>query len=497
MSDIVVETAAQAGHPANSEHGVREKRRVALTSVVAAVALTSLKIVVGLATGSLGILSEALHSGLDLVAAVVTLVAVRASGRPADAAHSYGHGKIENLSALFETMLLLGTCVWIIVEAIERLVLNHVEVDASTWAFAVMAASIVIDVSRSRALRRVARRYSSQALEADALHFSTDVWSSSVVIGGLVLVRLGNRLGIPWLVKGDAVAALGVALIVIWISYQLGRKTIGDLVDEVPPGLLAEVAYVARVPGVIEVDRARVRRSGPEAFVDLRLRVAPGSSFEASHGVATEAEAAVHRLLPGADVVVHVEPADAARDGAVASDPAASVAGPTHNAIRRLALDLGLGAHSVRTLELGGKWHVELHLEVSETLNVASAHELTERLEAALRGAYPRIARIVTHIEPRGLASKATPQPSAEGLVAGVLQDLATYSRPPWTVRALSVTSLGPRLDVSFACLLAPETPIVDAHALTDAIEQQLRARIPALGTVVIHVEPAATPPID
>lgn len=480
-----------------TEYAIREKRRVALTSVAAAVALTTFKIVVGLATGSLGILSEALHSALDLVAAVITLVAVRASGRPADAAHSYGHGKIENLSALFETVLLLGTCVWIIVEAVERLTLKQVEIDASVWAFAVMAISIVIDVSRSRALKRVARATSSQALEADALHFSTDVWSSSVVIGGLVLVWFGNRLGVGWLLKSDAVAALGVALIVIWISYQLGRKTIADLLDEIPPGLLAEVAYVARVPGVIEVDRARVRRSGPEAFVDIRLGVAPDSSLEASHAIATAAESAVHRLLPGADVVVHVEPAGDASHGMAWGVPADDTAGPTHNAVRRLALDLGLGAHNVRTFELGGRWHVELHLEVSDALNVASAHELTERLEAALRQAFPATEQIVTHIEPRGAEARGTPQPSAERLVADVLAELAVHSHPPWSIRALSVISLGSRLDVSFACLLDPDTPIVDAHALTDTIEQGMRARIPGLGTIVIHVEPGVTAPAD
>ena len=199
-----------------------EKRSVALYSVLAALLLTGTKIAVGLWTGSLGIMAEALHSGLDLAAALVTLWAVRVSGRPADAEHAYGHGKIENLSALFETVLLLGTCVWIIWEAVARLFFHApVHVDANLWAFLVVILSIIVDYSRSRALMRVAKKYESQALEADALHFSTDIWSSLVVLVGLLGVLAAHELDIAWLAKADAVAALGVAAVVAWISLQL------------------------------------------------------------------------------------------------------------------------------------------------------------------------------------------------------------------------------------------------------------------------------------
>ena len=216
----------QTGH-----HADREKKNVALSSVLAAVFLTLMKLIVGIMTGSLGILAEVAHSGLDLVAAIVTLFAVRASGKPADSEHTYGHGKIENLSALFETLLLLITCAWIIYEAIQRLFFKSVEIEASIWGFLVMIFAIGIDVSRSRALARVAQKYDSQALEADALHFSTDVWSSTVVIVGLGLVKLSEWLHLPWLVKADAVAAMGVAGIVIYVSLQLGRRTIAGLLD--------------------------------------------------------------------------------------------------------------------------------------------------------------------------------------------------------------------------------------------------------------------------
>ncbi len=252
----------------------REKHGAALSSVAAAVFLTSMKLVVGIITGSLGILAEAAHSGLDLVAALVTFLAVRVSGRPADREHTYGHGKVENLSALFETLLLLVTCVWIIYEALQRLLFKHVKVDASAWAFLIMGISIVIDISRSRLLYLVAKKYDSQALEADALHFSTDIWSSSVVIVGLGFVLLGERLQLPWLAKADAVAAMAVAGIVIWVSVQLGRRTVTALLDGVSATLVDDVTHVIKaVPGVVETQRVRVRRSGPEAFADVQVSV--------------------------------------------------------------------------------------------------------------------------------------------------------------------------------------------------------------------------------
>jgi cation diffusion facilitator family transporter len=285
-----------------------EKSSVALSSVAGALVLTSMKIVVGLATGSIGILSEAAHSALDLVAAAVTLWAVRASAKPADRTHPYGHGKIENFSALFETGLLLATCVWIAYEATKRLFLEEVHVEVTPWAFAVMGISIVIDVSRSRALARAAKKHRSQALEADALHFSTDVWSSSVVIIGLSLVWLAPRLGIPWLVKADAVAALGVAGIAALVSVRLGKKSVDDLLDAAPAGLIERIAHAAVIPGVVVVSQVRVRQSGPNTFADVALQVGRGVSIERAHEIAHGAEDAVRRLVEGVDVVVHAEP---------------------------------------------------------------------------------------------------------------------------------------------------------------------------------------------
>jgi cation diffusion facilitator family transporter len=269
-----------------------------------------MKLIVGVLTGSLGILSEAAHSGLDLIAAAVTFFAVRISGKPADLEHHYGHGKIENLSALFETVLLLVTCIWIIYEAVRRLFFEEVAVEASIWAFVIMFISIAVDITRSRALARAAKRYDSQALEADALHFSTDIYSSTVVIVGLLLVRLAGALRIEWLAKADAIAALGVAGIVIWISLQMGRRTVQELLDGVPPALREDVTTAAKVPGVVEVKAARMRHSGPDAFVDVTVTAAPQMSLDDAHHLTEAVEAGIRRVMPGAQVMVHVEPAE-------------------------------------------------------------------------------------------------------------------------------------------------------------------------------------------
>jgi cation diffusion facilitator family transporter len=280
----------------------REKQSAALTSLVAAVALTAFKIVVGLLTGSLGILAEAAHSGLDLVAALLTFLAVRIAGRPPDRTHLYGHGKVENLSALFETLLLLLTCGWIVWEAIHRLMTHSAVVEVNVWSFAVMAISIAIDFSRSRVLSRAARKYHSQALQADALHFQTDIWSSSVVIFGLIAVKAG------WS-GGDSVAALGVSAVVVWVSFKLGRETLDALVDTAPDGMEDRVlAVVGAVPGVHDCHNVRIRWSGPVLFIDLHVLVDGKQTLTEAHRLTETIEGAIQEIAPRADVTVHPEP---------------------------------------------------------------------------------------------------------------------------------------------------------------------------------------------
>ena len=298
-------------HTMSGANADQEKGAAALNSVVAALVLTALKIVVGVLTGSLGILAEAAHSALDLVAAFVTWIAVRVSSKPADEDHAYGHGKVEHLSALVETLLLLATCAWIISEAVARLTAHHVvHVEASRWAFLVLGISMAVDISRSRMLRRAAEKHRSQALEADALHFSTDVWSSAVVIAGLIGVKLADWFpALASVRKADAVAALAVAVLVIVVSVRVGLRTSHGLLDSAPTGAAARIkTAVEAIENVVDCHAIRVRESGPNYFVDLHLTLDGAQTLQQAHELTERAEEAVRTVLPDADVTVHPEP---------------------------------------------------------------------------------------------------------------------------------------------------------------------------------------------
>ncbi len=294
----------------HSQNETREKRSAALSSVFAAIGLTGFKVVVGVTTGSLGILAEAAHSGLDLMAAVMTFLAVRISGRPADRTHRYGHGKVENLSALFETVLLMLTCFWILYEAGHRLMYHTAHLSVTFWSFAVMATSIAVDLSRSRILYKAARKYNSQALEADALHFSTDIWSSGVVIVGLLCVKISEWVpGVAFLRNADSVAAIMVGLIVVYVSVQLGMRTIQALLDVAPSGVEDRIiAAVECLPGVIDCHKVRLRYSGSQLFVDIHILVDGGQTLKQAHDLTDEIEHTIEKFLPKVDVTIHPEP---------------------------------------------------------------------------------------------------------------------------------------------------------------------------------------------
>ncbi len=477
---------------------VHEKGMAATTSVIAAIFLTGLKLVVGLMTGSLGILAEAAHSALDLGAALITFFAVRVSDRPADETHLYGHGKVENLSALAETVLLLVTCAWIIYEAVNRLIFHTVEVDPSIWAFLTMGTSIVIDFSRSRVLYRAARKYKSQALEADALHFSTDIWSSSVVIVGLGLVWIGEQVGLKSiLMRADAIAALGVAIIVIYVSLQLGRRTIDALLDTAPAGMPEEIANaVAQVDDVRRVLRTRVRGSGSQMFVDLSLAVPRHLSFEESHAVTDKVQQVVHEITPKADVVIHAVPV-AENEGVLERIQAVAARG-------RYAV------HNITThLTKRGMW-VDLDLEVPPETSFDRAHALATDLEEQLRAEIGRMSRrtgqgederteepyrvadVNVHIEPRAeeLVSGAEMTSPETERYAEKIRTILAATPHVRECRDVDAQQLDGSVYLAFHLLIDPELSVGDVHTITEEIENRLRRECPELGRVVIHAEP-------
>lgn len=460
----------------------REKKAAAGSSVIAAVFLTILKLVVGLITGSLGILAEAAHSLLDLVAAIITYLAVRVSGKPADHEHPYGHGKVENFSALIETGLLFATCAWIVYESIRRVFFVAVEVDPSIWAFLVMAVSIGVDVSRSRVLSRAARKHRSQALEADALHFSTDIWSSSVVIVGLVLVWLGRNVfpaAAHILHRADAVAAFGVALIVFFVSYRLGRRTLDVLLDRAPDGIPQRLREAAsEVDGVLGVGQVRMRRSGPIFFVDMIVDVDRNLSFERTHAIAEDVEAHVQRIVPGADVVVHTDPREVEREALA-------------KRIRAVAYRNQMAVHNIALHENKGRIFVDLHLEVDDHLSLDQAHEMASHIEADLRADIKEIDRVYVHLESRGTGVEDGGDVTyQEGELVEEVKRLTDEIAGPSRCHNVLVRRQGDRLSISLHCHLDRELSIVEIHDITTRIETRLKETIPGVDRCVVHAEP-------
>ena len=456
-----------------------EKRSVAANSVYAAIAITGLKIVVGISTGSLGILSEAAHSGLDFVAAVITLLSVKVSDKPADADHQYGHGKVENFSAFIETGLLLLTCVWIVYEAIKRLFFHHVEIEPSIAAFIVMGISIVIDIWRSRKLKRIAVKYDSQALAADALHFSTDVWSSSVVILGLGLVRLGRMTGNIWLKDADPVAALVVAVIVVYVSSRLGRQTIDALLDAAPAGVRASIIdEVQRLDGILEVDRVRIRRAGNHYFADLAIGMHRNVTFQTAELLGERVSEAVRRVLPDADVVVHSAPR--ARGGENIFDR-----------IRAVATRANFNVHDISVQDLRGRLHVEQHLELDERLSLKDAHDQVTVLESEMRREIPEISSILTHIESEPATIEEGDEIARDQNLEKAVKRIASHVGDVIDIHEVVVKRVRDKLYLSCHCTLPDTLPLARVHDIQTEIEIRLKQEAPELFRVLIHPEPA------
>jgi len=429
---------------------------------------------VGLLTGSLGILSEALHSLLDLGAALITFFAVRLSIKPPDEAHPYGHGKIENLSALAEALLLLITCVWIVFEAIARLRGKAVHVEATVWAFGVMGISVVLDILISRVLYRAAKKYSSQALEADGLHYSSDILSSSVVILGLI----GVRSGIPAL---DPIAALGVAVLVAVASIRLGKSAVEELLDRAPKGIPEKIVQqLESIPDVKKVERIRLRRSGASTFVDLVVSAGRLLSLDDSHDLAERIESEVRAVLPESDILVHVHPSS---DGESLPE--------TVRAIARRSCARIQDIHNIQIYQdsESRQLFLSLHVKLDPSLTLEEAHGLITALEEDLRRDISQIGTVVTHLEAAegvGVGSKtvmtreklrALRQLFAGDERVGEIHEVFLHHSTLGTLVSCHVTA-------------RKKLSLDEAHQLATAVEEQVKKLLPDALEVVVHTEP-------
>ncbi len=453
----------------------QEKERVALTSILASGALTLAKAVVGLLTGSLAILSEAAHSLIDFGATVMTYFAVRISSKPADEEHHYGHGKVESITALAETALLFvlsGVVIW---EASQRLFGGHGHaVEATALAFIVIAASVVVDFFRARLLYKVAHATASEALEADALHFGSDMWSSIAVLVGLV----GVAVGYAW---ADSAAALVVALFVCLAGWRLGRRTIDTLTDTAPPGAAGTISRAAgRMPGVVAVERVRARPVGDKLFVEIVVAVSRTLPLDRVETLKARVAEAIRAELPRAEVVV-------------TTAPRALDSETVQERVMVTARNLALAVHHVTVQAIaGGRLSVSLDLEVDRTLALGQAHEIASRLEAALRDELGPEVEVETHIEPLqpdDLPGRdATPDRTA--LVRDALAEIEERTEFVGEVHDVRVRETADGDIVNFHCLVDPALSVDTVHDKVDELERALRQRFPSIKRVIGHAEP-------
>lgn len=450
-----------------------KKQTVALSSVLASFFLTMIKLVVGLLTASMGILSEAAHSALDLGAALLTYFSVKISDKPADENHPYGHGKVESVSALIETGLLFITSIWIIYEALKRLLEKNVEVQATWYAFAVIIISIIVDISRSRALKRVAKETKSQALEADALHFSSDIYSSAVVLLGLVFVFFGIN-------GADAFAALGVAVFVVRAGYSLGKRTIDVLIDSAPAGIAENVKdIVENTDGIISAERVRVRSLGPSTFIDLVINVSRKLPLERVKAIIASLEEKIKEKIPEADLVVHSQPVQMDTESIIES-------------IQILAARHDLAVHDIVADNLNNRQFISYDLEVPEHSTINEAHQLASHLEESIKKEIGGELEINTHIEP--LKSETIFSVNVEPLEVSRINQIIKeiIEKVPLLLDAHNILArkIEGKLFITVHCSVPKQTPLTLAHQSASRLEYLIKDKLPEVVRVVAYLEP-------
>ena len=436
--------------------------------MLAALALITLKLGAGLASGSLGLVSEAVHSGTDLVAALLTFFALGVAGRPADPEHPYGHDKAEHLAALAEAAILVLASLFISYRAISHLVgASESDVKATWYAFVVIVVVILIDTGRTFASRRGAERYDSPALQANALHFGSDLAGSIAVLLGLTFTAAGYP-------GADSLAALFVAVLVLLAAARLMQGNVDVLMDRSPPD--ADAAARAAIAGVdppVELRRLRLRRSAGRHFADVVIGVPPGAAVGQGHAAADEVERALQEALPGSDVVVHVEPGTEA-----------ALRDQVHAAA--LAVPRVREVHNVRLVTVDGGVEVGLHLKLPGDLSLEEAHAVASEVEDAITGALPEVVAVQTHLEPlRETATGKRTAPPDEQAVREIVHDVT--GEPPRDVRLVR-TDEG--LLVFVTLRVAANQTLADAHALASEVEERIRERRPEIADVVVHTEP-------
>jgi cation diffusion facilitator family transporter len=454
----------------------KKKMNIARKSMYAAIFIVIIKFLATYLSGSLGVLSELFHSSTDLIATIATIISVKYSSKPPDEMHNYGHEKIESFSALFQVIILVGMCAYLIYESIERLI-NHIPVNISIFTFSVILICIFIDISRSRALMKVAKETKSQALEADSLHFASDIWSSVVVLIGMVFTYFNLST------LADPISAIVVSILIIIATMRLTKRAFDALMDRVPQGLRESIdKEIKSMEGVEGIKKFRIRSSGSKIFIDMIILIARTKMFSKTHEIMDTVERRIKELAPDSDIVIHSEPIET-QDETI------------NDKIRMIVNNEGFKCHDIFSHKMEKEIFTELHVEIDNTNDLTQAHKNISRLEEKIIKEIPVISKVNIHLdEPSELLFDTIDVTSKSNELVRNVENILCENNYIKKFYDIKVISSNEKLRVSMNCEFEEGLTFEEVHEKVTILESKIYLNIkelyPNLSNVIIHAEP-------
>ncbi|CAN5513549.1 cation diffusion facilitator family transporter [soil metagenome] len=453
------------------------KLKVAYSSLIAAIVITIIKIAAAWFSGSLGILSEVINSAIDIFVCVITIVSINYSSRPPDEQHNYGYEKIENFSAIIQVVVLFGTSGYILFEAFRRIAVHQPgNLNISVWTFAALVLTIVIDINRSAKLRKVAKETRSHALEADSIHFTSDIFSSVVVILGLGLYLIGFE----W---GDIFGAIAVAGIIIFMGVKMFKKAFDSLLDKVPQGIYEKIKYeTLLIKGVEGIKNLRIRSSGSKTFIDMVINLNRIIPFAEAHNIMDIVERKLMMTFPNSDIVLHGEPVETEVE-------------TINDKIKLIVNSYKLKSHDVISYKIGSEIFAELHVEIKDTNDLTAAHSLITEIENKIKAELKEITRVRVHIDEPSYQVYDTLDITEESpKLLGCIKEIIKTQPEVISEDEILILSTNGKIRVSLSCIFDQMLSFDEVHDLVTLLEarifSELKSRFPKLSNVIIHAEP-------
>ncbi len=463
-----------------------EKQKATIGSIIAALFIAGVKIIASIFTGSLGMLSEAAESTLDLGVSFVTFFAVRFSDKPADEEHNYGHGKIESFSALITTVFLLVTCGWIVNQAIAKIISGKftIEIAGAGWGIAILILTIVVNISRARMLKKVAKKFGSQALEADALHFTKDAWSTVVVIVGLIFAGIGDLTNITFLKYADPIAAIGVSILVVYVAIKLGKRTVDVLLDKAPKGMFEDVLHIVnKTDGVLDVSNIRIRLSGARFFIDLSVGISKEESHRVVHSIVDEIREKIQTKIPNSDIIISTYPID------VTGMEKDEVYLHVKRVIDKYPKFTNI--HNINIYEVSGKKYISVHIELRESMNLKESHDLSHEINERIKDQMKDVEDVNVKFE-RVLEKYITAEDITDKSsdIIKAINEMVNKAPERLNCHDIKIYSEGAGKTIFLHCELDGKYSIEKTEIISKSITNKIRRNVEGVDSVHIHVEP-------